>query len=81
MNIKFIKQTIKELVLNKKALENIDKKKHSDYLSDLIIDNLPKTTKSPTIYTTSSFMCRWSIKNKNICEIPLKIWNSRNFLF
>ena len=55
----------------KKALENIDKKKGILIIwSDLIIDNLPKTTKSPTIYTTSSFMCRWSIKNKNIREIP-----------
>lgn len=55
----------------KKVLENIDRNKKILIIwSDLIINNLPLTNKSPTIYTTSSFMCRWSINNKFIREIP-----------
>ena len=55
----------------KDALKNVDKNKEILIIwSDLIIDNLPLTTVSPTIYTTSSFMCRWSINNKFIKEIP-----------
>ena len=38
--------------------------------SDLIIGDIPSLKKSPTIFTTSSFMCRWSIKNNKIQEKP-----------
>ena len=53
----------------KKVLKNIDKKKKILIIwSDLIIDQLPLFRKSPTIITTSSFMCRWSIKDNIMQE-------------
>ena len=36
--------------------------------SDLIIEKIPAFKKSPTIVTTSSFTCRWSIKNNKMLE-------------
>ena len=36
--------------------------------SDLIIEKTPAFEKSPTIVTTSSFTCRWSIKNNTMLE-------------
>ena len=52
----------------KTVLHNIDEKKEIVILwSDLIIQKLPIFTKNPTIVTTSSFTCRWSvIKNKMV---------------
>ena len=54
----------------KKVLKNIDKNKKILIIwSDLIINNLPLFVRSPTIVTTSSFMCRWSIKDNKIQEL------------
>ena len=55
----------------KSALENINKKKELIIIwSDLIIGKLPVFTKNPSILTTSSFTCRWSIKKNKIIEEP-----------
>ncbi len=53
----------------KDALNYIDNKKEIIILwSDLIIDKLPIFKKNPTIITTSSFTCRWSINKNKIVE-------------
>ena len=53
----------------KNVIKNIDKNKEIILIwSDLIINNLPIIKKSPTIITTSSFTCRWSIQKKMIKE-------------
>ena len=53
------------------VIKNIDKNKEIILIwSDLIIKNLPNIKKTPTIITTSSFMCRWSVQKNEIKEIP-----------
>ena len=55
----------------KNVLKNIETNREIIIIwSDLIIRNIPPLKKSPTIFTTSSFMCRWSIQNKKIQEKP-----------
>ena len=51
------------------VLKNIDEKKEILILwSDLIVDKLPVFKKSPTIITTSSFTCRWSLSKNKLVE-------------
>ena len=53
----------------KDALKSIDENKKILIIwSDLIIDKLPVFKKSPNIISTSSFPCRWSIKNNKMIE-------------
>lgn len=53
----------------KDVLENINNKNEIIILwSDLIIKKLPIFKKNPTIVTTSSFTCRWSIKQNKMIE-------------
>ena len=53
------------------VIKNIDKNKKIFLIwSDLIIDKLPNINKAPTVVTTSSFMCRWSVQKNKIKEIP-----------
>ena len=53
----------------KDVIKNLDKDKEIILIwSDLIINNLPNIKKSPTIITTSSFMCRWSVQKNLIKE-------------
>ncbi len=53
----------------KDALKDINEKKEILILwSDLIVKKLPVIKKSPTIITTSSFTCRWSLKNNKLIE-------------
>ena len=53
----------------KDALKNIDNNKEIIILwSDLIIKKIPILKKSPTIITTSSFICRWSVNKNKIVE-------------
>ena len=55
----------------KDVLKNIEKKREVILIwSDLIVDKLPHIKKNPTIVTTSSFMCRWSVKKNKIKETP-----------
>ena len=55
----------------KDVIKKINKNKEIILIwSDLIITNLPKIRKTPTIITTSSFMCRWSVQ-KNIIKKKL----------
>ena len=54
----------------KDVIKNIDKKNKIILVwSDLIIKDLPNIQKTPTIITTSSFMCRWSVQKNKIREI------------
>ena len=53
----------------KDVLDNLNQKdKIIIVWSDLIIEKVPFFKKSPTIVTTSSFTCRWGIKNKKMSE-------------
>jgi len=55
----------------KDVIKNIDKNKKIILIwSDLIIDKLPNINKAPTVVTTSSFMCRWSVQKNKIKETP-----------
>jgi GTP:adenosylcobinamide-phosphate guanylyltransferase len=54
-----------------RVLKNIDNNKELLIIwSDLILDKMPLFKKSPTVVTTSSFTCRWSVKSKKIIEVP-----------
>ena len=51
------------------VLKKINKKSQIIIIwADLIIKNFPIIKKSPTIFTTSSFTCRWSIKKNSLVE-------------
>ena len=53
----------------KNVLSNLEKNKKIIILwSDLIISKIPIFKKNPTIVTTSSFTCRWSIKKGKLVE-------------
>ena len=53
----------------KDVLQNVNSKNEIIILwSDLIIKKLPIFKKSPSIVTTSSFTCRWSIKQNKMIE-------------
>ena len=53
----------------KDVLKNIDRKKEILILwSDLIVRKIPTFKKSPTIITTSSFTCRWSLNKNKLIE-------------
>ena len=53
----------------KDTLKYIDEGKEILLLwSDLIVKKLPVFKKSPTIVTTSSFTCRWSLQNNKLVE-------------
>ena len=53
----------------KNVLKNIGPNKSILLIwSDLIIKKLPEFKKSPSIITTSSFICRWSVDNNKIVE-------------
>ena len=53
----------------KDVLKSIDENKKILIIwSDLIVDKLPIFKKSPNIISTSSFPCRWSIKNNKMIE-------------
>ena len=55
----------------KDVIKKINKNKEIILIwSDLIITSLPKIKKTPTIITTSSFMCRWSVQKNIIKEKP-----------
>ena len=53
------------------VLKKINKKSQIIIIwADLIIKNFPIIKKSPTIFTTSSFTCRWSIKKILLLKKP-----------
>jgi len=64
------------------VIKNIDKKKKIILIwSDLIIDKLPNINKAPTVVTTSSFMCRWSVQKYKLREITSHSKDISDFLY
>lgn len=55
----------------KDVLKNISNNKKIILIwADLIIEKFPKNLENKTIFTTSSFTCRWSFKNNKLEESP-----------